>query len=72
MNNFKKYFNKEKPNDNQIIGFKAIDEPFPEIGIYQSFENGDEQVYIPANGDVEYIKNIDYWFKVPQNQTRIK
>jgi hypothetical protein len=56
----KKYFRKEKPSNNQIIGFKATKAHYPEIGVFQSFDNGIEEVYIPANDDVEQLINIDY------------
>lgn len=62
----KKYFRKEKPSNEQVIGFKADKAHYPEIGIFQSFENGIEEVYIPANDDVEQLINIEYWFEVPQ------
>jgi hypothetical protein len=62
----KKYFRKEKPSKDQIIGFKATKAHYPEIGVFQTFDNGIEEVYIPANDDVEQLINIDYWFEVPQ------
>lgn len=62
----KKYFRKEKPKKDQIIGFKSIKGFYPEIGVFQIFDNGIEEVYIPANDDVEQLINIDYWFEVPQ------
>ena len=62
----KKYFRKEKPSNDQIIGFKATKAHYPEIGVFQKFDNGIEEVYIPANDDVEQLINIDYWFEVPQ------
>lgn len=62
----KKYFKKEKPKKDQIIGFKSTEVFYPEIGVFQTFDNGIEEVYIPANDDVEQLINIDYWFEVPQ------
>ena len=62
----KKYFRKEKPKKDQIIGIKAKKAFYPEIGVFQTFDNGIEEVYIPANDDVEQLINIDYWFEVPQ------
>ena len=62
----KKYFRKDKPNNDQIIGFKTTKGHYPEIGVFQKFDNGNEEVYIPANDDVEQLVNIDYWFEVPQ------
>ena len=62
----KKYFRKEKPSKDQIIGFKTEKGFYPEIGVFQTFDNGIEEVYIPANDDVEQLINIDYWFEVPQ------
>lgn len=61
----KKYFNKEKPSKDQIIGFKIKETTYPEIGVFQIFDNGIEEVYIPANDDVEQLENVDYWFEVP-------
>jgi len=51
----KKYFRKEKPSNDQIIGFKATRAHYPEIGAFQTFDNGIEEVYIPANDDVEQL-----------------
>lgn len=62
----KKYFRKEKPKKDQIIGFKATKEHYPEIGVFQTFDDGNEEVYIPANDDVEQLLEIEYWFEVPQ------
>jgi len=31
-----------------------------------TINNGIEEVYIPANDNVEQLINIDYWFEVPQ------
>lgn len=62
----KKYFKKEKPSKDQIIGFKAKKAFYPEIGVFQTFDNGIEEVYIPANDDVEQLLEIEYWFEVPQ------
>ena len=62
----KKYFKKDKPINDQIIGFKAKKAHYPEIGVFKSYDNGIEEVYIPANIDVEQLINIKYWFEVPQ------
>lgn len=62
----KKYFRKEKPSNDQIIGFKATKSHYPEIGVFQKFNNGFEEVYIPANDESEDINAIDFWFEVPQ------
>lgn len=62
----KKYFRKEKPNKDQVIGFKAIRGFYPEIGVFQTFENGIEEVFIPANDAVEQLLEIEYWFEVPK------
>ena len=62
----KKYFKKEKPSDRQITGIKTTESHYPEIGVFQIFDNGNEDVYIPANDDIEKLINIDYWFEVPQ------
>jgi hypothetical protein len=63
----KKYFKKEKPSKGQIIGFKANNVSiYPEIGVFQSFDNGVEEVYVPANDDTEQLANIEYWFELPQ------
>ena len=62
----KKCFTKEKPKKDQIIGFKTKKAFYPEIGVFQAFDNGIEEVYIPANDDVEQLINIEYWFVIPQ------
>jgi len=62
----KKYFRKDKPNKDQIIGFKSKKGFYPEIGVFQTFDNGIEEVYIPANDDVEKLLEIEYWFEVPK------
>lgn len=61
----KKYFKKEKPKNKQIIGFKCFKSSFPEIGIFETFDYGFEEIYIPANDESEQLNNIDYWFEVP-------
>lgn len=63
----KRYFSKEKPINDQIIGFKATKGFYPEIGVFKSFVNGDEEVYVPASDESEDLKNIEYWFEVPLN-----
>ena len=62
----KKYFRKDKPINDQIIGFKAKKAHYPEIGVFKSLYDDVEEVYIPANDDVEQLINIEYWFEVPQ------
>lgn len=61
----KKHFNKEKPSNDQIIVFKVKKIFYPEIGVFQTFDNGIEEVYIPANDDVEQLTNIEWWCKLP-------
>ena len=62
----KKYFRKDKPTKDQIIVFKATKAFYPEIGVFQTFDNGIEEVYIPANDDVEQLINIEWWCEVPK------
>ena len=66
MSLIKKYFEKEKPKNDQIILVKAINSSLPEIGVYQIFENGDEEVYIPAYDDVEKLIYIQWWCEIPE------
>lgn len=61
----RKYFKKEKPIKNQIIVFKAKSSIYPEIGIFQTFENGNEEIYIPSFDEVERTLNIDWWAEIP-------
>jgi hypothetical protein len=61
----KKHFKKEKPAQDQVIVFKAINAFYPEIGVFQMFDNGNEEVYIPSNDDVEQLTNIEWWMEVP-------
>jgi hypothetical protein len=65
----KKYFKKDKPINNQIIGFRAKKSHYPEIGVFKSYDEG---VYVPANIDVEQIINIEYWFEVPQLESKVE
>jgi len=61
----KKYFRKEKPIQDQVIVFKASKAFYPEIGVFQMFDKGKEEVYIPSNDDVEQLINIEWWMEVP-------
>lgn len=63
----KKYFKKEKPNNKQVILFKTIESNLPEVGIFETFDDGIEEVYIPANDDVEQIENIAWWIEIPKD-----
>lgn len=62
----KKYFKKNKPKQGEIIVFKVKSGFYPEIGVFQIFDNGTEEVYIPANDDVEELINIEWWCEVPK------
>lgn len=62
----KKYFRKDKPKQDEIIVFKATKAFYPEIGVFKMFDNGTEEVYIPANDDVEPLINIEWWSEVPK------
>ena len=61
----KKYFKEEKPKKDQVIGFKSKISCFPEIGLFQKFNNGIEEVYIPALEKSKKLRDIDYWFETP-------
>jgi hypothetical protein len=61
----KKYFRKDKPKQDEVIVFKAAKAFYPEIGVFQMFDNGTEEVYIPANDDTEQLINIEWWIKAP-------
>jgi len=61
----KKYFKDVKPVKDQIIVFKTTNDFYPEIGVFQTFDNGIEEVYIPANDDVEKLINIEWWCEIP-------
>lgn len=62
----KKFFPKDKPEKGEVIVFKCKKSKLPEIGIFETFENGSiEEVYVPANDDVENISNIEWWFSIP-------
>lgn len=62
----KKYFRKDKPQQDDVIVFKAKMSFYPEIGVFQMFDNGTEEVYIPANDDAEQLTNIEWWCEVPK------
>lgn len=62
----KKYFEKDKPIKKQVIIFKTKEGFYPEIGVFETFENGVEEVYVPANDDVEQLENIEWWSEVPE------
>ena len=55
---------KKKPEKDQIIVFKIKKAFYPEIGVWQTFDNGIEEVYIPANDDVEILENVEWWMEL--------
>jgi len=55
----------KKPKNDEIIVFKAKKSTLPEIGIWSDFEDNQSEIYVPANDDVELIKNIEWWMEVP-------
>lgn len=61
----KKNFKHDKPNKDQIIVFKSKKSLYPEIGVFQIFDNNIEEVYIPSNDDVEQLINIEWWCETP-------
>jgi len=61
-----KYTLKEKkPNQDQTIVFKATHSRLPEIGVWYDYADKPSEVYVPANDDVELIKNIEWWMPIP-------
>ena len=54
-----------KPENKETIIFKSKDGKLPEIGIWDEYETVSE-IYVPANDDVEEVKNIEWWAKIPQ------
>lgn len=56
-----------KKHNKQVILFKTIESNLPEVGIFETFDDGIEEVYIPANDDVEQIENIAWWMEIPKN-----
>jgi hypothetical protein len=48
---------------NTIIHYYSLEKGIMKI---DTINNGIEEVYIPANDNVEQLINIDYWFEVPQ------
>jgi hypothetical protein len=54
----------KKPSKDQIIVFKANNTNLPEIGIWDEFEDNPSEVYVPANDDVELVKNIEWWMPI--------
>lgn len=60
-------FKNKKPENGDIIVFKAVGYELPEIGIYQIHKStsGDMvEVYIPANDETESIDNIKWWMVI--------
>ena len=53
-----------KPSKDQIIVFKASHSTFPEIGIWSDFEDNSSEIYVPANNDVELVKNVEWWMPI--------
>tara|TARA_R110000772_G_scaffold5691_2_gene20349 strand:- start:8037 stop:8228 length:192 start_codon:yes stop_codon:yes gene_type:complete len=61
-----KTIKEEKPKHDQVILIRCKKSKFPEVGIWNDFEDHKSEVYIPANDDVEMIGNIDKWMPIPQ------
>lgn len=62
-----KYTLKEKkPNKDQVIVFKSKNSTLPEIGIWDDFKDSPSEIYVPANDDVELLKNIEWWMPIPE------
>ena len=60
-----KTFKEKEPKNNQEILIKCKDAAYPEVGVFQEFLDGDE-IFIPANDDVEQIKNVLKWMPIPE------
>jgi len=54
----------KKPSKDQIIVFKASHSTLPEIGIWSDFEDNPSEIYVPANDDVELVKNLEWWMPI--------
>lgn len=61
-----KYTFKEKtPEEKQVIVFKTKLSKFPEVGVFETFAGGVQEVYVPSCDDVEQITNIEWWCSIP-------
>ena len=58
---------KEIPYNNSllIVGRKIKFEK--EVGVFE-IHDAIEEIYIPANDDVEQLENVEWWMKIPQNK----
>ena len=59
--------NKQKPEKNEVILFKSKVSFYPEVGVFE-IHDGVNEIYIPANDDVEQLENVEWWMKIPQNK----
>jgi hypothetical protein len=55
----------KKPKKDEIIVFKVKKAYYPEIGIWEVSKNNIEEIYIPANDDVELPENVEWWMELP-------
>lgn len=56
---------KQKPKKDEVILFKAKVSAYPEVGVFE-IHDAIEEIYIPANDDVELLENVEWWMKIPQ------
>ena len=56
---------KQKPKKDEVILFKVGKAFYPEVGVFQ-IHDYIEEIYIPANDDVERLENVEWWMKIPQ------
>lgn len=56
---------KQKPEEKEVILFKAEKAFYPEVGVFE-IHDAIEEIYIPANDDVELLENVEWWMKIPQ------
>ena len=62
----KKTFETNKPQEGQVIIFKVEGAHFPEIGVFEVYLGGVEEVYVPTHDDVEPLENIEWWCEIPE------
>jgi hypothetical protein len=55
----------KKPNKDQIILFKVKKAFYPEVGVWQISKGDIEEIYIPANDDVDLPESVEWWMEVP-------
>ena len=62
----RKKINESIPKHDEVIVFKCKETNFPEIGIFQIYEDGLKEIFIPANDDVESLYNVEWWAELPK------